>query len=53
MHKLLLKQRCCSAGINLPSLPSFSCNAEFLEDDNGLPDLFKEEEEELLGVFLP
>ena len=53
MHKLLSKWCCHSTGINLPSLLSFSCNTEFLEDDDGLLDLFEEEEEELLGVFLP
>ena len=34
MHKLLLKQRCLSCGVNFPSLPSLSVmDAEFLEED--------------------
>ena len=40
MHKLLLKQCCCSCRVSFPSLPSFSGReAELLEDDCGLPDL--------------
>ena len=34
MHKLLLKQRCLSCGVNFPSLPSLSAmDAELLEED--------------------
>ena len=34
MHKLLLKWRCLSCGVNFPSLPSLSVmDVEFLEED--------------------